>query len=111
VTAAFNKNLLARINRELDADFDLTRFQHVVRYDESERRIEMHLRSSVWQRVTIRKAGFRFYMREGETIWTESSHKYLPEEVVQMGQRSGYRCAGQWFDFEWPVAQNLFFAV
>ena len=111
VTAAFNKNLLARINRELDADFDLTRFQHVVRYDESERRIEMHLRSSVWQRVTIRKAGFRFYMREGETLWTESSHKYVPEEVVQMGQRSGYHCAGQWFDFDWPVAQNLFFAV
>lgn len=111
VTAAFNKNLLARINRELDADFDLTKFQHVVRYDEAERRIEMHLRSTAWQRITIRKAGFRFYMREGETIWTESSHKYVPEEVAQMGQRSGYRCSGQWFDFEWPVAQNLFFAV
>ncbi len=76
VTAAFNKNLLARINRELDADFDLSRFEHVVRYDEAERRVEMHLRSSEWQRICIRKAGFRFYMREGETIWTESSHKY-----------------------------------
>jgi dimethylhistidine N-methyltransferase len=111
VTAAFNKNLLARINRELDADFDLRHFEHAVRYDESERRVEMHLRSAVWQRVTIRKAGFRFYLREGETIWTESSHKYDPQEVIQMGERSGYRRAGQWFDGEWAFAQSLFFAV
>jgi L-histidine N-alpha-methyltransferase len=111
VTAAFNKNLLARINRELEADFDLSRFQHVARYDESERRIEMHLRSTVWQRVTIRKAGFRFYLREGETIWTESSHKYDPGAVIRMGERTGYRCEKQWFDSEWPLAQNLFFAV
>jgi L-histidine Nalpha-methyltransferase len=111
VTAAFNKNLLARINRELGGDFDLRRFEHLVRYDESERRIEMHLRSTVWQRVTIRKAGFRFYLRKGETIWTESSHKYSSAEVIEMGERAGYRCVGQWFDFEWPFAQNLFFAV
>ncbi|HUA01621.1 MAG TPA: L-histidine N(alpha)-methyltransferase [Candidatus Aquilonibacter sp.] len=110
VTAAFNKNLLARINRELGGDFDLTKFEHAVRYDESERRIEMHLRSKVWQRVTIRKAGFRFYMREGETIWTESSHKYDPQGVIEMGERSGYRCAGQWFDSEWLFAQSLLFA-
>lgn len=110
VTAAFNKNILARINRELGGDFDLTKFEHIARYDESERRVEMHLRSKAWQRITIRKAGFRFYMREGETIWTESSHKYDSQEVVQMGERSGYRCAGQWFDWEWPFAQSLFFA-
>jgi L-histidine Nalpha-methyltransferase len=111
VTAAFNKNLLARINRELGADFDLSRFEHIVRYDESERRIEMHLRSTVWQRVTIREAGYGFYLREGETIWTESSHKYNPKEVIEMGERTGYRCAGQWFDAEWQFAQNLFFAA
>jgi L-histidine N-alpha-methyltransferase len=111
VTAAFNKNLLARINRELDADFELAQFEHAVRWDESERRIEMHLRSKIWQRVTIRKAGFRFYLREGETIWTESSHKYDATAVVRMGERTGYQCAGQWFDHEWPLAQNLFFAV
>jgi L-histidine Nalpha-methyltransferase len=110
VTAAFNKNILARINRELDGNFDLTKFEHMVRYDESERRIEMHLRSKAWQRITIRKAGFRFHMREGETIWTESSHKYDPQEVMELGERSGYRCAGQWFDQEWPFAQSLFFA-
>jgi len=111
VTAAFNKNLLARINRELGGDFDLRCFEHVVRYDEDEQRIEMHLRSTAWQRVTIRKAGFRTYLREGETIWTESSHKYEPQQVVQMGERSGYDCAGQWFDAEWPLAQSLFFAA
>jgi L-histidine Nalpha-methyltransferase len=111
VTAAFNKNLLARINRELDADFDLSCFEHVVRYDEAERRVEMHLRSTAWQRICIRKAGFRFYMREGETIWTESSHKYDAAEVIQMGERTGYRCDAQWIDSEWPLAQSLFFAV
>jgi L-histidine Nalpha-methyltransferase len=111
VTAAFNKNLLSRINCEMDGDFDLRRIEHVVRYDETERRVEMHLRSTAWQRITLRKAGFSFYLREGETIWTESSHKYNPQEVVQMGERTGYRCAGQWLDTEWAFAQNLFFAV
>jgi L-histidine N-alpha-methyltransferase len=110
VTAAFNKNLLARINRELDGDFDLTHFEHMAKFDEGEQRIEMHLRSKIWQRINIRRAGLRFYMREGETIWTESSHKYRPEDVIEMGERSGYRCAGQWFDEEWPFAQSLFFA-
>jgi L-histidine N-alpha-methyltransferase len=111
VTAAFNMNLLARINRELDADFDLSQFRHEVRYDTAERRIEMHLRSLAWQRISIRKAGFRFYMKEGETIWTESSHKYDRDEVIQMGERTGYRCEAQWIDSEWALAQSLFFAV
>jgi L-histidine Nalpha-methyltransferase len=110
VTAAFNKNILARINRELGGDFDLQKFDHVVRYDQTERRIEMHLRSKVWQRVTIHEAGFRFSLAAGETIWTESSHKYDPNEVIEMGARSGYRSAGQWVDTEWPFAQTLFFA-
>src|ERR1700683_1674188 len=111
VTTAFNMNLLARINRELGADFDLPQFEHVARYDECERRVEMHLRSKIWQRVTIQAAGQRFYLRQGETIWTESSHKYNPQDVVQMGERTGFRCEQQWFDAEWPFAQNLFFAV
>jgi len=110
VTAAFNRNLLARINRELDGNFDLSQFSHSVRYDESEQRIEMHLKSKHWQRITIRKAGYQFYLREGETIWTESSHKYDPREVILMGERTGYRCAGQWIDDEWAFAQSLFFA-
>jgi L-histidine Nalpha-methyltransferase len=111
VTAAFNKNLLARINRELGADFDLSRFEHAVRYDEAEQRIEMHLRSTIWQSVTLRQAGFRFSMRAGETIWTESSHKYTLEQAAGLGERAGYSCSGQWADSEWPFAQTLLSAA
>jgi dimethylhistidine N-methyltransferase len=110
VTAAFNLNLLARINRELDGDFVLSQFRHVTRYDTEHRRIEMHLLSTVIQTATIRKAGLTVRLREGETLWTESSHKYNPEEVVQMGERAGFRCDGQWVDLEWPFAQSLFVA-
>src|SRR6516225_9163367 len=110
VTAAFNLNLLARINRELDGDFALSQFRHVARYDTENRRIEMHLLATVNQAARIRKAGLTVRLREGETLWTESSHKYNREEVVQMGERAGFRCDGQWVDLEWPFAQSLFIA-
>src|SRR6266849_2536044 len=109
VTAAFNLNLLVRINRELGADFDLSRFQHVVHYDEAERRIEMHLRSTIDQTVHIPKAACDVRLRKEETIWTESSHRYSREEVVEMGRRAGFRCDAQWVDQEWPFAQSLLF--
>jgi L-histidine N-alpha-methyltransferase len=107
VTAAFDKNLLARINRELGADFDLTQFQHEARWNRDERRIEMHLRSMRSQSVTIPAALTRVDFAEGETIWTESSHKYRAADVLEMAKRTGYRCDGQWIDEEWPFAQNL----
>ncbi len=107
VTAAFNMNLLARINRELGANFDLSQFEHEARWNTFERRIEMHLRSKQDQPVTIPAAGLQVRFKEGETIWTESSHKYRPAEVVAMAQRTGFRCDGQWIDEEWPFAQNL----
>jgi L-histidine Nalpha-methyltransferase len=107
VTAAFDKNLLARINRELGADFDLTQFRHEARWNRTERRIEMHLRSLRAQSVTIPAALTRVDFEEGETIWTESSHKYRAEEVLEMAKRTGFRCEGQWIDEEWPFAQNL----
>ena len=66
VTAAFNLNLLARVNRELDADFDLRRFRHEARYNESEHRIEMHLRSESAQTVNIRAADLQVTFRQGE---------------------------------------------
>ncbi len=110
VTAAFNLNLLARINRELGADFVLARFQHWVLYSEEERRIEMHLRSKVEQTVTISAADLIVKLRQGETIWTESSHKFNPAEVVEMGQAAGFACAAQWVDAEWPFAQTLLVA-
>jgi len=107
VTAAFNKNLLARINRELGADFDLSNFAHEARWNAKERRIEMHLRSLTRQRVHIPVAGLRITLEEDETIWTESSHKYRSGEAAEMAERTGFRCEGQWVDEEWPFAQNL----
>ncbi len=110
VTAAFNRNLLGRINRELGADFELRRFEHFVRYNEAERRIEMHLRSTIAQRARIPAAGFEVRLEAGETIWTESCYKFNLAEVVRMGELAGYRCEAQWVDAEWPFAQNLFIA-
>jgi L-histidine Nalpha-methyltransferase len=110
VTAAFNMNLLARMNRELGADFDLKQFRHEARWNQTDRRIEMHLRSLRRQLVTIPSAGLRVMLNEGETIWTESSHKYRPEGVSAMAKRTGFRIDGQWIDQEWPFAQNLLVA-
>ncbi len=110
-TAAFNLNILARINRDLGADFVLSNFKHEARYNEAERRVEMHLRSLADQTVTIPRAGFEVRLRKDETIWTESSHKYFKEEVVTMGEQSGYRCEIQWVDQDWPFAQSLMIAV
>ena len=107
VTAAFNMNLLARINRELGGDFDLSTFRHEARWNAAERRIEMHLRSERRQTVRIRAANLRLMFNEGETIWTESSHKYRAAEVLEMAERTGFRCEGQWIDEEWAFAQNL----
>jgi L-histidine Nalpha-methyltransferase len=110
VTAAFNLNILGRINRELGADFDLKQFRHEARWNEMDRRIEMHLRSLRRQTVSIPSAGVRLMLNEGETIWTESSHKYRPEGVIAMAERTGFRIDGQWIDQEWPFAQNLLVA-
>lgn len=108
VTAAFNLNLLARLNRELLADFDLAQFRHQARWNDRERRIEMHLLSTCRQTIRIATAGLLFTLQEGETIWTESSHKYRASEVIEMARRTGFHCDGQWIDHEWPFAQNLF---
>ncbi|HET6200679.1 MAG: L-histidine N(alpha)-methyltransferase [Candidatus Acidiferrales bacterium] len=110
VTAAFNLNLLARINRELGADFDLNHFRHEARWSENERRIEMHLRSTRKQTVHIGGAELNVDFSENETIWTESSHKYRCDEAASMGERAGFRCDAQWVDSEWPFAQSLFLA-
>jgi L-histidine Nalpha-methyltransferase len=110
VTSAFNLNLLARVNRELGADFNLCTFRHQVRYDASERRIEMHLRSTRAQWVTIPRAGFSVRFAKDETIWTESCHKYRADEIPEMARHIGYRCDAQWLDSEWPFAENLLIA-
>ncbi len=107
VTAAFNLNLLARINRELGADFDLTAFRHQARYNAAFQRVEMHLRSTRDQKVTIPRAGCTVSFLKDETIWTESSHKYRAEEISGMAQRNGFRCDAQWIDSEWAFAESL----
>ncbi len=110
VTAAFNLNLLARINRELDADFDLSQFAHVARINREARSVEMHLQSRRRQTVRIPAADLRVEFLEGETIWTESSHKYSAEEVFRMARAAGFRCQAQWIDEQWPFAENLLIA-
>jgi L-histidine Nalpha-methyltransferase len=111
VTAAFNLNILGRINRELGANFDLSAFRHEARWNAVERRIEMHLLSLRRQTIEIPAAGLRLMLNEGESIWTESSHKYKAQEVLEMAAATGFRCEGQWIDAEWPFAQNLLVAV
>jgi len=107
VTAAFNLNLLGRINRELGGDFDLGRFAHHVRYDRGQRRIEMHLRSARAQRVRVVGAAVDVALEKGETIWTESSHKFRLDDIAALARVSGWRTAGQWVDREWPFAETL----
>ena len=110
VTAAFNLNLLARINRELDADFDVAEFEHEARINHQNRSVEMHLRSMRRQTVNIHAAGISVDFSEGETIWTESSHKYSLQEVRDMAVATGFRCETQWVDDQWPFAENLLVA-
>jgi L-histidine N-alpha-methyltransferase len=110
VTAAFNLNLLARINRELDADFDLGQFVHTARINQEARSVEMHLRSKRRQTVRILAADLRVEFLEGETIWTESSHKYSAGEVFEMARDAGFSCQAQWIDEQWPFAESLLIA-
>jgi uncharacterized SAM-dependent methyltransferase len=104
-------NLLGRINRELDADFDLREFQHVARFNQATSSVEMHLRSNKMQTVTVGRAEFMVRFAAGETIWTESSHKYSANELIQLASLSGFRCQAQWIDDEWQFSENLFRAV
>ena len=96
VTAAFNLNLLRRINRDLGADFDLSAFRHRAFFNERASRIEMHLESLCAQRVHI--AGRVIEFDEGETIWTESSYKYDEESLASLLCAAGLRVTRRWTD-------------
>jgi dimethylhistidine N-methyltransferase len=111
VTAAFNLNLLGRINRELDGGFDLRRFEHVALYDRRAQRVEMHLRARERQVAPVRAAGIVVEIAAGETICTEASYKYRPEQAHEMARKAGFRLQSQWIDAEWPFAENLLVAV
>jgi len=105
VTAAFNLNLLARINRELWGDFDLTAFEHEAIWNARDSRIEMHLRSLDFQ--TVKVAGHSFTFRPGETIHTENSHKYSPEAFACLAAEAGWAIEAQWIDAETPYGLFL----
>ncbi|MBR0664842.1 L-histidine N(alpha)-methyltransferase [Roseomonas hellenica] len=96
VTAAFDLNLLARLNREAGADFDLGGFRHAAIWNAEKERIEMHLVSRRAQ--SVRLAGRVFRFAQGETIHTESSHKYRPERLRDMAAAAGWRAAAMWTD-------------
>jgi dimethylhistidine N-methyltransferase len=96
VTAAFNLNLLKRVNRELDADLEIDRFEHVAFYNEAEGRVEIYIRSLVAQEARI--AGTRFRFAEDELIHTEYSYKYSVAEFRALAARAGFRPVDTWTD-------------
>ena len=96
VTAAFNLNLLTRINRELGGTFDLTRFAHEAIYNAVAGRVEIYLRSLAEQIVRIKDRAFAF--AEGERIHTENSHKYTVAEFQTLASASGWRPVKAWTD-------------
>jgi L-histidine Nalpha-methyltransferase len=110
VTAAFDLNLLSRINRELDADFDLRQFAHQAIFNHEESRIEMHLRSRIAQKVNIRAIDREIAFHAGETIWTEGSYKFRREEMIDVAFNAGFEVRSQWVDSEWPFAETLMLA-
>ncbi len=96
VTAAFNINILVRLNREADADFDPALFRHRAAWNTEFRRIEMHLESRVPQ--SVRVAGRQIKFAAGETIHTENSHKYSEARFASLAARAGWRVAESWTD-------------
>lgn len=96
ITAAFNRNLLERMQRELDADIDIAAFAHQARYDQSLERIEMHLVARYPTRIVINTRSFAF--EAGDSIHTESSHKYSVESFVELAAQAGLRSEKVWFD-------------
>jgi L-histidine N-alpha-methyltransferase len=107
VTAAFNKNLLVRINRELDGDFDLGRFRHVARWNDAASSVEMHLESTVAQDVTLRRITLRLHFAAGETIHTESSTKYDVPRVERLLTAGHFRLEQTFYDEERRFALHL----
>ena len=111
VTAAFNKNLLARLNRELGADFVLDQFAHRAVWNPVASRVEMHLESLRAQTVSIPSADCHVHFTEGESIWTESSYKYETTGMTALGAAVGFGVHGQWVDDDAQFALTSFEAV
>jgi dimethylhistidine N-methyltransferase len=111
VTAAFNLNLLARINRELGADFRVRGFRHVALYNEAEGRVEMHLESTREQTVNVGALGLRIDFRAGERIHTENSYKYSLDELSALAAATGFAREQTWLDPAERFSSNLFVAA
>lgn len=107
VTAAFNRNLLARINRELGGEFNLRLFEHEARWNEPAGRVEMHLRSEIGQSVRIRALDMLVRFEAGETIWTESSYKFVLPDLRHLCEDVGFRHVQTWSDPTWGFAELL----
>ena len=108
VTAAFNKNLLGRLNRELGADFDLAQFAHRAVWNATASCVEMHLESLCAQTVSIPGADLLVRFTEGESIWTESSYKYETEEIAALANAAGFARRDQWVDAAARFAVTVF---
>jgi uncharacterized SAM-dependent methyltransferase len=111
VTAAFNKNLLVRINRELQGNFDLDAFSHRAVWNDTEQRVEMHLVSERDQVVHVKGAGAKVSFATDEWIWTESSYKYMEDQIVELGTGAGFDVVEQWIHGEARFALTLFRGV
>jgi dimethylhistidine N-methyltransferase len=107
VTAAFNRNLLVRINRELGGNFDLDSFVHRAVWNDEASRIEMHLVSTRIQHIRVDDAQVALTMNEGDSIWTESSYKYRPSQIVAVLERNGFALRKQWVDATAQFALTL----
>ena len=111
VTAAFNRNLLVRINRELEGNFEIDEFAHRAVWNQTESRVEMHLIARRTQAVRIDAAGLAFTMPGGDLIWTESSYKYRLDRLAAMIEEAGFHVDGQWVDGADGFALSLASAV
>jgi dimethylhistidine N-methyltransferase len=111
VTAAFNLNLLERINRELDGNFRIDKFAHRARWNEDRSRMEMHLVARSPQQIHIGRANVDLALAAGEHIWTESSYKYRPAEIVDLLHSCGLHMTAQWVDVQDAFALTLARAV
>lgn len=111
VTAAFNKNVLTRINRELGSNFNLQLFRHRARWNEEASRIEMHLESLITQIVFIPALDLEVKLARAETIHTENSYKFTDEQVALLLGRAGFNIARQWKDERGWFGEYLAVAV
>lgn len=111
VTAAFNKNLLIRLNREWGANFEPHAFAYEARWNAEARRIEGHLKAIRPCRVRVPRLELELTFAAGESLWTESSHRFNVPELRAWGVEAGFSCARSWVDQSWPLALSLFVAT